>query len=630
MAITRIYFVYDDVNLQKMVTGQEIKPEYGQEFADIMGDELPQPGTTVLTDAQKQQALDTGQQPLLSGNWYVWQEGVPVPILLSVLAKQYSEDGLRAKYIWDQLMVYGALPQKTPEQVKNFQSTPLESSLVNAAIQNADANPIYQRDLGGFRETMEQVDTLFSTRDEKEAIAEAERRTEESRETRQIYNPEADVYDDVAVGEPTTEWRSIYDADTMQWSVAPVTQYGGIPPDEPEPVNKASEEYRITMQDIYQGLSPEVQQQHELKLIGGAWQIVEKTPEEQSTMVTQEINRLVLDGDLEGAEALDAVWDKLNQKRMTQSEAATIVAPYATNPQEFATWMRGLISASGQTMPAFAAASQSGQPGLFQPGQTSIVSDEVRALGEARLNAKEKYIQDQIDKGATPAEIDAIRKTPVTQLPVDLSLQPQSAAEVFTTGPFAQTMAEPGERMEGDPLIMGSGDRPTTVFKDPSMGTGVAPESKLLTYDPSKNKSLIMDENIRASMPTPLDDANELKMISGLPYITKGKGGAPGVTFVPNAAKILAKTQSQVVKDLRGQGATQAEIKAAQERYQAPGGKKIKYNPAASTKERIQGLMDEFGYTRSQAERYDFEQGKRRYKMHQSYLQQGPIRVRYG
>ncbi len=43
MAITRIYFVYDDVNLQKMVTGQEIKPEYGQEFADIMGDELPQP-----------------------------------------------------------------------------------------------------------------------------------------------------------------------------------------------------------------------------------------------------------------------------------------------------------------------------------------------------------------------------------------------------------------------------------------------------------------------------------------------------------------------------------------------------------------------------------------------------------
>ncbi len=99
---------------------------------------------------------------------------------------------------------------------------------------------------------------------------------------------------------------------------------------------------------------------------------------------------------------------------------------------------------------------------------------------------------------------------------------------------------------------------------------------------------------------------------------------------MPNAAKILAKTQSQVVKDLRGQGATQAEIKAAQERYQAPGGKKIKYNPAASTKERIQGLMDEFGYTKSQAERYDFEQGKRRYKMHQSYLQQGPIRVRYG
>ena len=245
---------------------------------------------------------------------------------------------------------------------------------------------------------------------------------------------------------------------------------------------------------------------------------------------------------------------------------------------------------------------------------------------------QEKYIQDLIDKGATQAEIDAIRKTPGTQLPLDqyLSLQPQSAAEVFTTGPFAQTMAEPGERMEGDPLIMGSGDRPTTVFKDPSMGTGVAPESGLLTYDSYRKKSLIMDENILASMPTAFDTLNKRRQRAGLSYITKGKGGAPGYTFVPNAAKILAKTQSQVVKDLRGQGATQAEIKDAQELYKSPGGKKIKYNPAASTKERIQGLMDEFGYTKSQAERYDFEQGKRRYKMQQSYQQQGPMRVRYG
>tara|TARA_R110002020_G_scaffold339298_1_gene554454 strand:- start:1261 stop:1815 length:555 start_codon:yes stop_codon:yes gene_type:complete len=184
--------------------------------------------------------------------------------------------------------------------------------------------------------------------------------------------------------------------------------------------------------------------------------------------------------------------------------------------------------------------------------------------------------------------------------------------------------------MEGDPLIIGSGDRPTTVFKDPSMGTGVAPESKLLTYDSYRKKSLIMDENILASMPTAFDTFNKRRQRAGLSYITKGKGGAPGYTFMPNAEKILAKTQSQVVKDLMDQGATPAEIKAAQVLYKTPGGKKIKYNPAATTKERIQGLMDEFGYTRSQAERYDFEQGKQSYKMQQSYMQQGPMRVRYG
>ena len=105
-------------------------------------------------------------------------------------------------------------------------------------------------------------------------------------------------------------------------------------------------------------------------------------------------------------------------------------------------------------------------------------------------------------------------------------------------------------------------------------------------------------------MPEAFDAANFSKMIRALPYIVKGKGGAPGVTFVPNAEKILGKL-----------GRVE---------------KKTKYNPAASTKERIQGLMDEFGYTKSQAERYDFEQGKRRYKMQQSYMQQGPIRVRYG